>query len=304
MLNIRLKGVRLENPTVLASGILGVSGASLVNIANHGAGAVTSKSVSLEERKGHPCPILLTFEAGVMNAVGLSNPGVEKIIEELEHYKQNSDAPLIASIFASKTKDFGIAAKKISEAKPDIIEANISCPNVEAEFGKPFAADPKMAAAVTKVVKKNTKIPVFVKLSPNVPNIGMIAKAVEKAGADGITAVNTAGPGMVINIDAGKPLLANKVGGISGPAIKPIAVKCVYDVYEAVKIPIIGTGGITTGRDAVEMIMAGATAVGIGSGVYYRGIEIFQRVCDEIVEFMEENNYSSLKQIRGIAHGK
>ncbi len=304
MLNIRLKGVRLENPTVLASGILGVSGASLVNIANHGAGAVTAKSVSLEERKGHPCPILLTFEAGVMNAVGLSNPGVDKIIEELEHYKQNSDAPLIASIFASKTSDFGIAAKKISEAKPDIIEANISCPNVEAEFGKPFAADTKMAAAVTKVVKKNTKIPVFVKLSPNVSNIASIAKAVEKAGADGITAVNTAGPGMVINIDAGKPILANKVGGISGPAIKPIAVKCVYDIYEAVKIPIIGTGGITTGRDAVEIIMAGATAVGIGSGVYYRGIEIFQRVCEEIEEFMEENNYSNLKQIRGIAHGK
>ncbi len=302
MLHTKLCSVRLENPTVLASGILGVSGASLANVASHGAGAVTSKSVSIDERKGHPCPIVATFDAGMINAVGLSNPGVDKIIEELKFFKENSDAPLIASIFASKTKDFGVCAKKISLAKPDLIEANISCPNVEAEFGKMFAADVKMAGAVTKIVKKNTKIPVFIKLSPNVPNIGMIAKAVEKAGADGITAINTAGPGMVINIESGKPLLANKVGGISGPAIKPIAVKCVYDIYSSVKIPIIGTGGVTTGRDAIEMIMAGASAVGIGSGVYYRGVEIFERVCDEIAEFMEEHSYNKIKEMIGIAH--
>ncbi|MBW2993329.1 dihydroorotate dehydrogenase [Candidatus Woesearchaeota archaeon] len=302
MLHTKLCGVKLENPAVLASGILGVSGASLANVASYGAGAVTSKSVSIEERKGHPCPIIATFDAGIINAVGLSNPGVDKIIEELQHYKENSDAPLIASIFASKTEDFGVCARKISLAKPDLIEANISCPNVEAEFGKPFAADVKMASAVTRLVRKNTKIPVFMKLSPNIPNIGIIAKAVEKSGADGITAINTIGPGMVINIEAGKPLLANKVGGISGPAIKPIAVKCVYDIYSAVKIPIIGTGGVTCGRDAVEMIMAGASAVGIGSGVYYRGIEIFEKISNEITEFMEEHNYSKLKEMIGIAH--
>jgi len=302
MLETKLCGVRLRNPTVLASGILGVSGASLAKVARKGAGAVTSKSVSIEERKGHPCPILLTYEAGVMNAVGLSNPGVDKIIDELRFYKQNSNAPLIASIFASKTKDFGICAKKISEAKPDLIEVNISCPNVEAEFGKPFAADVRMAAAVTRAVKKNTKIPVFVKLSPNVPDIASIAKSVEKAGANGITAVNTVGPGMIINIEAGKPLLANKAGGMSGPAIKPIAVKAVYDIYSAVKIPIIGTGGVTTGRDAVEMFMAGATAVGIGSGVYYRGVDIFKKVCDEIAEFMRRHGYNKIKEMIGIAH--
>jgi dihydroorotate dehydrogenase (NAD+) catalytic subunit len=302
MLETKLCGVRLRNPTVLASGILGVSGASLANAARKGAGAVTSKSVSLEERKGHPCPILLTYEAGMMNAVGLSNPGADRIIEELQFYKKNSDAPLIASIFASKTKDFGVVAKKISAAKPDLIEVNISCPNVEAEFGKPFAADTKAAAAVTRIVKKNTRIPVFVKLSPNVPDIAAIAKAAEKAGADGITAVNTVGPGMVINIDAAKPLLANKTGGLSGPAIKPIAVKCVYDIYSAVKIPIIGTGGVCSGRDAVEMIMAGASAVGIGSGVYYRGVEIFKKVCDEIAEFMEKHDYNKIKEMVGIAH--
>jgi dihydroorotate dehydrogenase (NAD+) catalytic subunit len=302
MLETKLCGVRLRNPTVLASGILGVSGASLAKVARNGAGAVTSKSVCIEERKGHPCPILLTYKAGVMNAVGLSNPGVDKIIGELRFFKENSDAPLIASIFASKTKDFGIVAKKISAARPDLIEVNISCPNVEAEFGKPFAADARMAAGVTRIVKKNTKIPVFIKLSPNVPDIAAIAKAVEKAGANGITAVNTVGPGMIINIDAGKPLLANKTGGLSGPAIKPIAVKCVYDIYSAVKIPIIGTGGVTTGRDAVEMVMAGAAAVGIGSGVYYRGIEIFKKVCDEIAGFMKTHGYHSIKEMIGIAH--
>ena len=301
-ISTKLNKIRLDNPTVLASGILGVSGASLVNIAKHGAGAVTSKSVSIDERTGHPCPILLTYEAGIMNAVGLSNPGADKIIEELEFYKRESRAPLIASIFASTTKDFGICARRVSKANPDLIEVNISCPNVEAEFGKPFATDKKAAAAVTRIVKRNTMIPVFIKLSPNVRDIGSIAKAAEKAGADGITAINTVGPGMAINIEAGKPLLANKAGGLSGPAIKPIAVKCVYDIYSAVKIPIIGTGGVTNGRDAVEMIMAGASAVGIGSGVYYRGIDIFSKVCDEIKEFMENQGYKNIKEMTGIAH--
>lgn len=303
-IRVRLCNVKLENPTVLASGILGVSGASLANVAKHGAGAVTSKSVSLEERKGHPSPIIATFDKGMINAVGLSNPGVDNIIEELRYYKENCGKPLIASIFASKTSDFGIAAKRISAAKPDIIEVNISCPNVEAEFGKPFATDAKAAADVTRIVKRNTGIPVFVKLSPNALNISEIAKAVEKAGADGITAINTVGPGMVINIDAGKPLLANKTGGISGPVIKPIAVRCVYEIYSAVKIPIIGTGGVLCGSDAVEMIMAGATAVGIGSGVYYRGIEVFEKITSEICRFMERHGYSDLKQMRGIAHEK
>ncbi|MDO8740291.1 MAG: dihydroorotate dehydrogenase [Candidatus Woesearchaeota archaeon] len=302
MLSTKLCGIKLDNPTILASGILGVTASSLINAANNGAGAVTTKSISLEERKGHSNPVIVTFEGGMINAVGLSSPGIENGIEEVKEFKKRSKTPIIASIFASKTAEFGEAAKRISEAKPDLIEVNISCPNVEAEFGKLFAADAKVAASVTEIVKNSTKIPVFVKLSPNVSNIKEIAKAVEAAGADGITAVNTAGPGMVIDIKTAKPILHNKMGGISGAALRPIAVRCVYDIYETVKIPIIGTGGITNGRDAVEMLMAGATAVGIGSGVYYRGIDVFKKVCSEIEEFMKKEGYKNLKEIIGKAH--
>lgn len=295
-------GVKLENPTILASGILGVTGSSLCFVAGNGAGAVTTKSIGIEERKGHPAPILLEWEKGMINAVGLSSPGIEPSLEELGYAVKNCKSPVIASIFAPTTKQFGKVAKLVSKIRPSMVEVNISCPNVEAEFGKPFGADPKTSADVTKIVKKNTKIPVIVKLSPNVPNIKIIAKAVEKAGADAICAINTVGPGMLIDIKTGKPLLANKVGGLSGPAIRPLAVRCVYDIYEAVKIPIIGTGGVTYGKDAVEIIMAGASAVGIGSAVYYRGIDVFKKVADEIEDFMLKQGYNSLKEFRGIAH--
>jgi dihydroorotate dehydrogenase (NAD+) catalytic subunit len=301
-ISTKICGIKLENPTVLASGILGTTGASLVNVARNGAGAVTSKSIGFEERVGHPNPVLVEWENGFINAVGLSGQGIEESLEEIRYAVKNSSSPVIASIFASTVNGFGIIAKRISEAKPAFIEVNISCPNVEAEFGKPFGTDPDVSFRVTKIVKKNSKCPVIVKLSPNVSNIKLIAKAVEKAGADAISAINTVGPGMVINVENGKPILANKMGGISGPAIRPIAVRCVYDIYSIVKIPIIGIGGVTYGKDAIEMIMAGASAVGIGTGVYYRGIDIFRKVCDEIVEFMDKNGYNNLRQIIGIAH--
>ncbi len=165
-----------------------------------------------------------------------------------------------------------------------------------------FYADTELVAKVTAEVKKNSgKIPVSIKLSPNVYDIKEIAHAAERAGADAITAINTAS-GMVINIDANGPVLANKIGGISGPALKPIAVRCVYEIYEAVKIPIIGTGGVTYGKDALEMVMAGATGVGIGTGVYYRGNDVFRKVCDEMTQWMKKNKVKNLDEIRGCAH--
>lgn len=302
MLGVDFCGVKMKNPLILASGFLGVSGEYLVKVAKKGAGAVTFKSVSLEAREGHKNPTVLEYGFGIINAVGLSNAGAEDSVEEIEYAVKNSPSPVIASIFGSKVSEYGAVAKKISEAKPHFIEANISCPNVEDEFGKPFASDPKLSAEVVKSIKENTDIPLIVKLSPNVSNIGEIAKAVEQAGGNAINMGNTLGPGMIINIEAGKPVLANKVGGVSGPAIKPIAVKCVYDVYKAVKIPIIGTGGITNGLDAIEMIMAGAACIGIGSGIYYRGIEIFKQVCSEMEEWMKKNGYKNLDEIRGKAH--
>lgn len=301
-MSAELAGVKLRNPTVLASGIRGVTGSSLSYIAKAGAGAVTTKSISLKERKGHPTPVIATYSQGMVNAVGLSNPGAEDSLEEIEYAVKKAGVPVIASIFASTITEFGKVAEIVSKAKPHLIEVNISCPNVDDEFGRPFACDPGIAAVVTKKVKKVSKAPVFIKLSPNVFNFGKIAQAVQKEGADGITAINTVGPGMLINIEAAKPILSNKVGGVSGPAIKPIAVKCIYEAYKASKLPIIGTGGATTGRDAIEMIMAGASAVGIGTAVYYRGPYVFSAVQKEMQEFMDKEGYSSIKEMRGIAH--
>lgn len=294
--------VKLKNPTILASGILGVTGASLCYVARNGAGAVTSKSVCLNERKGYPNPVILTYDSFMMNAVGLSNPGVDNILDELKYAIKNSNVPVIASFFGSKINEFGIVAEKISEAKPALLEVNISCPNTEDDLGRPFALFAETAAKVTRIVKNNTKIPIAVKLSPNVYDIKEIAKAVEEAGADAISAINTVGPGMTIDIKTAKPILANKTGGISGPAIKPIAVRCVYDIYKTVEIPIIGIGGITYGKDAIEMLMAGASAVGVGSAVYYRNIDVFKKITKEIEEFMKTEGYSNLKEIIGKAH--
>ncbi len=303
MLKTKLLGVELNNPTILASGVLGVTSASLLKILNQGAGAVTLKSLSLKPRTGHNNPVIITNENWIMNAVGLSNSGINHGIEIINELKKKSPKPVIASIFASSIEEFGLLAQKISKSCPDLVEANISCPNVEDEFGTPFAAEGKAAAKVTKLIKsKLGKIPLSIKLSPNVSNIAFIAKEVEKAGADCITACNTAGPAMCINLETARPILKNKRGGLSGPAIRPIVVRCVYDIYEAVNIPIIATGGITTGKDAIEMIMAGATGIGIGSGVHYRGVDIFKKITKEMEQWMKKNNYKSLDEIRGIAH--
>ncbi|MBI2075800.1 MAG: dihydroorotate dehydrogenase [Candidatus Aenigmarchaeota archaeon] len=294
-------GVRLVNPTVLASGIVGVSGAALVFAAKNGAGAVVSKSIGPREREGHNNPVLVEFEGGFLNAVGLPNSGVENTIDEIKFAIKHSASPVIASIFGGTKEEFGLVAERISEAKPPLIEVNLSCPNTASDFGMPFALSSKDAAEVISIVKDNTKIPVIAKLAPNVPSIKEIAKAVADAGADAISAINTM-PGMVIDIKTSKPVLHNKEGGVSGPALKPIAMKCVYDIYESVDIPIIGIGGVTYGKDAVELAMAGACAVQIGTGIYYRGIEIFKKVSEEIKEFLQEHGYDKLEDIIGIAH--
>jgi dihydroorotate dehydrogenase (NAD+) catalytic subunit len=192
-------------------------------------------------------------------------------------------------------------ARTVAAARPHLIEVNISCPNVADEFGTPFAASCESAAAVTEAVKHAVgDIPISVKLAPNVPNIGRIAAAVVEAGADAITAINTM-PGMLIDVAAGRPVLSNRTGGISGPALKPIALRCVYEVARAVRVPIIGTGGVTTGRDAAEMLMAGATAVGVGSAVWTRGVEALGDIAAELAAFMAQEGYRTLAEIRGLA---
>jgi dihydroorotate dehydrogenase (NAD+) catalytic subunit len=290
-----------SNPLVLASGILGVTASSMHNIIHMGAGGVTVKSISKEPRTGHPNPTMIGTETYFLNAVGLSNPGIGHAIEELKKFKELTNAPLIGSIFAGTPNEFGELAGRICEAPIDFLEVDISCPNVSREFGDPFAYSIPAVELITKKVKAKSTVPISMKLSPNAWNIVDLAKASEANGADAITAVNTVS-GMAIDVRARFPILHNKQGGVSGPALFPIALKCVYDIYGAVKIPIIGTGGVTNGEDALSMIMAGATLVGVGSAVYFRGEEVFQKINEEMKEIMREEKINSLDEIRGCAH--
>lgn len=297
-------GVSFQNPLVIASGILGVTAASWKHTVAMGAGGITTKSIWRDPHPGHKNPTMFGTEHYFMNAVGLSDAGVEKAKEEIAAYMADRPAPLIANIVGGRKEDFVAIAQVMDDIKPDLIEVNISCPNVEDDFGKPFACDRVSAAQVTRMVKAETKIPVFVKLSPNVENIADIARAVADAGADGITAINTVGPGMRWDIDLRSPLLSNRVGGVSGPAIFPIAVKAVHDIAQAVDLPIIATGGVMSGRDALELIMVGGTLVGMGTIVYYRDDVAFRRVEEEMKTWMEKEGVQNLEEIRGclVAH--
>ena len=305
-LEVDLCGVGLPNPLVLASGILGTEAELLTRVARAGAGAVTSKSCGPLPRAGHPNPTVLAWEHGLINAVGLANPGVEAEIDKLAQAKallQPLGTALVASIFADTVEGFARVAARIIDAEPDLVEVNISCPNVHDEFGAPFAANAGAAADVTAAVAHSVadRVPVLVKLSPNVTDIAAIAQAVAAAGADGITAINTL-PGMVIDLHARRPTLANRTGGLSGGAIRPLAIRCVYDIYRAVDLPIVGVGGVSSGHDAVEMIMAGATAVGIGSAIYHDGPQALARIRTEMTALMAELGFDCVEDMRGVAH--
>lgn len=304
-LAVDLGGMHLRTPLVLASGIWGSCAETLVRAARAGAGAVTSKSCSVTPRTGHPNPTVLAWGHGLINAVGLSNPGAEAELAILTQAKAGLaplGAPLIASVFGGSPAEFAQAAAIVAASDPDLIELNISCPNVESEYGRPFALDPQAAAQVTACVRTAFTGRLFVKLSPNAPDLIAVARAVADAGADGLTAVNTLGPGMMLDIHARRPVLANRVGGVSGPALHPIAVRCVYDLSRAVDLPIIGTGGVCSGADAIRMVMAGATAVGVGSALCQEGAAVFGRILDEMAVIMACEGIASLDEIRGCAH--
>lgn len=304
-LSVNLCGVTLPTPLVLASGIWGSAAGTMIRLARNGAGAVTSKSCSLEPRAGHPNPTVLDWGCGLINAVGLSNPGAPAERDVLRETKAGLiplGVPLIASVFANTREGFRRVVEIVAEAEPDFIELNISCPNVESEFGQPFALDPAAAAGVMDTVRHAYSGRVLVKLSPNAPNIVQVARAVADAGADGLTAVNTLGPGMLIDVRARWPVLSNLVGGISGAALHPIAVRCVYELAAAIDLPIIGTGGVSSGEDAMRMLMAGATAVGVGSALHSRGPNAFRLILGELEQLMREEGYSRLDEFRGCAH--
>jgi dihydroorotate dehydrogenase (NAD+) catalytic subunit len=300
-ISTKLLGIRLRNPTILTSGILGVTAASLLRIANSGAGAITTKSIGPVKREGHPNPIVVEVQCGLLNSVGLSCPPMAESLHELKNLLKKVKIPVIASFYGRTPDEFGEIAARISELKPDFLEANISCPNLESESGRPFSTDGKISAKITREIKNSSNVPLIMKLSPNVSDITKIAKKVEEAGADIISCINSYGPGMVIDIETGAPVLGNRFGGLSGPGIKPIALRCVYEIYGTVKIPVIGIGGISTGKDAVEMLMAGASAVGIGTAVMYDGIEVFEKISQELEKFMETHNYGRVEELIGKA---
>jgi len=246
---------------------------------------------------------VVPYEHGLLNAVGLSNPGAQAMANEIKAFRLRSSTPVIASVFGGSPEEFAEAAAIVAQAAPHLIEVNVSCPNVESEFGLPFSLDFVATARITRLVKEAVgPIPVSVKLSPQASPISRLAAMCEDNGADAITAINTVGPGMLIDTGTMRPVLSNLSGGVSGPAVLPIAVRAVYEIYRSVSIPIIGMGGVTNANDALQLIMAGAAAVGIGSGIHYQGLAIFEEVCRGIRDFLDARRIPSLLLLRGAAH--
>ena len=294
-----IAGLKLQNPTILASGIMDEDSGSIKRIIDCGASAIVTKSIGLKPREGYPNPTVIELEHGVLNAMGLPNPGINHYGEELKLLK-NSKIPIIGSIYGSTNSEFIELGKKMEDYGVSALELNLSCPHAKS-YGLELGCDSTIVNKITSSVKQNVDIPVFVKLSPNVTDIVKIGKAAEDAKADAIVSINTV-KAMKIDIELKKPILSNKIGGYSGSAVKPIGIRCVYELSAKLKIPIIGVGGITNGEDALEYLMAGASAVQIGSGVYYRGPEVFKKVNDEIKKWMKIHNYKKLSDLIGAAH--
>lgn len=297
-LAVDIAGLRLRNPLMNAAGVLGMSPPLLKRVYDSGAAAVISKSMGPEPRKGHPNPTVARVECGMLNAMGLPNPGVDYFSSELVEIKKMG-IPIVASFFGGSTQEFAEVAYKLSKIGVDALELNASCPNVAEELGM-LAADATNIEKVTAAVKEETDLPVFVKLSPNVTNIKSIAAAAEWGGADAITAVNTL-KGMAIDINMRRPILANITGGLSGPAIKPVALRCVWEIAQAVEIPIIGCGGITTGKDAIDYFLAGATALEIGTAVMTQGINVYKEINEGIKKYMKNNGFTKIEEMIGLA---
>ncbi|MBU2617815.1 MAG: dihydroorotate dehydrogenase [Euryarchaeota archaeon] len=287
-------GLKLRNPTILAAGILGSTAASLKRVIRVGAGAVVTKSIGVVPREGHPGPVMIKTEYGFLNAIGLANPSYSEFIHELK--KAKGEVPVIASIFGGNAEEFKEVALGLSEADPDAFELNVSCPHAEG-CGVSLGKDPKAVENITRAVKKAVDVPVWVKLAP-LADVVETGLAAQSGGADAIVAINTI-PAMAIDIESCFPVLGNISGGLSGAAIKPVALKCVYDLYDALDIDIIGVGGISSWRDAIEFIMAGASAIEIGSAVY-DDIEVFRHISDGVSRYLQKNE-CSLEDIHGVA---
>lgn len=299
MLETSICNIELRNPTILAAGVMGSMASSLNRIYRGGAGAVVTKSFSLRPNPGYRNPTTVEVTGGVINAIGLSNPGVEAFREELKLVDE--EVPLIASVYGASPEEFASAAASVEEYA-DMIELNVSCPHAMAGCGASIGQDPELTFRVVSAVKDAVDVPVSTKLTPNVTDIVEIARSAEEAGSDALTLINSLGPGMKIDIKTARPILSNAFGGMSGPAIKPVAVRCVYDVYRSVDIPIMGVGGVRDFQDAVEFLFAGARAVQIGTAIMYDGPEVFMKICRGLEAFMMAEGFSSVDEMVGLAH--
>jgi dihydroorotate dehydrogenase (NAD+) catalytic subunit len=299
-LSTRLAGLKLKNPTALASGILGYSVESLQRIAEAGAGAVVTKSVGLTPRVGYPNPTVVQASSGLINAMGLPNPGIESYSGEIRHAKTVLAVPLIVSVYGFSAEEYAEVAKAAVAAGADAVELNVSCPHVK-ETGLEIGQNPVVLKDTVRKVKAAVHKPVIVKLSPNVTDIIQFAQAAADAGADALTAINSV-RAIAIDVETAQPILSNKRGGLSGPAVKPIALRCVYDISEKVRSPVIGCGGITTWQDAVEFLLAGASAIQIGTAIALKDPEVFTTINRGITAYLKKKKLRSVKEIVGQAH--
>lgn len=292
-LPIRAGGLDLQNPVLLAAGILGTTGASLRRAGLAGAGGVVTKSVGSVPREGHPGPTIVHVKCGLLNAMGLPNPSYRDFQHEIETAR-SAGVPVIASIFGSSAAEFAQIARIL---KADAFELNLSCPHAE-KYGSELGRYPDLVESVTGAVKAAADVPVWVKLTPNTADILELGLAAQRGGADAVVAINTL-KAMAIDIETGYPMLGNRYGGLSGQAIKPVAVRCVYELAGRLEIPVIGVGGISSWEDAVEMIMAGAQAVQVGTALQ-GGYGIFEEITSGISRYLERKSMT-LEDLCGLA---
>jgi dihydroorotate dehydrogenase (NAD+) catalytic subunit len=298
-LAVSIAGLSMQNPTMLASGIMGETGPSLAKMAEWGAGALVTKSIGIEPRKGYPNPTLVELPFGYLNCMGLPNPGIEDFGEEM-FVATRAGIPIVGSIFGSNEDDFAMLSGRMEDYGASALELNLSCPHAEG-YGMELGTDPDLIRGIVSSVKESVDIPVFTKLTPNTEKIVEVGMAVQDGNGDGVVAINTV-KAMFINVEMRKPVLSNITGGLSGPAIRPIGVRCVYELYQALEIPIIGVGGIENWRDALEYVMAGANAVQIGSSLGRKGLDTFTEILGGIESYMSIYGFKSIKEMVGIAH--
>jgi len=301
LLNTSFAGLQLQNPTVLASGVLGYSAESLNRVAKAGAGAVVTKSVGVSSRVGYPNPTVVQAQCGLINAMGLPNPGIDVYLEEIKFSKIILRVPLIVSVFGYTSDEYASVAKKAVDAGADGVELNVSCPHVK-QTGAEIGQNPKLLTEIIEKVRARINKPLIVKLSPNVTDITILAEAAIEAGADALTVINTL-KAIAIDTETLLPILSNVRGGLSGEAIKPVALRCVYDIAEEYEVPIIGCGGVSNWRDAVEFFLAGACAVQIGTAVA-EDLEVFRAVTKGVESYLRRKHYRNIKEIVGLAHHK